>query len=144
MDQITLKFFMENVSKPNGEEGCWIWTGKVRNNGYGRWILPGQDLHPHRLIFEHFNGPLGNLQCCHRCDNRLCVNPTHLFKGTNANNHKDMAVKGRGTGKLTKEQVLEIKRLIGLGLTNIAIAKGNNFSRQTVNQIRKGLVYSYV
>lgn len=79
---------------------CWEWCGTIGSHGYGVIGKGGKDskiLTTHRLAFEICNGgiPLG-LYVLHRCDNRRCVNPHHLFLGTHLDNVRDMLAKGRG------------------------------------------------
>ena len=90
----------KTIPEPNS--GCWIWLGVVRNSGYGL-IGVGSDVDGtrtmksvHRVAYEEFVGeiPTG-LYVLHRCDNKLCVNPEHLFVGTQADNMRDMHIKGR-------------------------------------------------
>jgi hypothetical protein len=85
--------FWNNISVINN---CWVWLGKRSSNGYGLFYMNGSDKRAHRLAYQFRFGeiPEGKL-ICHKCDNRLCINPDHLFAGSAKDNMDDMISKGR-------------------------------------------------
>ena len=77
-------------------DDCWIWNGAIRTSGYGGFSLNGKNCYAHRVSYEIHSGKIEkNLFVLHRCDNRKCVKPQHLFLGTQEDNMKDMNKKGR-------------------------------------------------
>jgi hypothetical protein len=98
--------------------GCWLWMGKLHPRGYGRFRGKTGDMAP-RFSYECYRGEIPpGMQVCHKCDNPQCVNPDHLFLGTNQDNVDDKVRKGRHpvgetctSAKLTEAQVLEARAL---------------------------------
>ena len=136
--------FCEKIDGSDSDE-CWEWTAARSSAGYGVIGAPGRRslLLAHRVAWELINGSIPDgLLACHRCDNRGCVNPRHLFLGTIKDNAVDMAEKGRSThgernpnAKLTYEEVEAIRRLRSEGLTQKEIAGQFGISRVTVTNV---------
>lgn len=78
------------------DSGCWEWTGRTTPRGYGTIFIDGKGYLTHRVAWTITNGfiPKG-LYICHHCDNRKCINPDHLFLGTQKDNIQDCILKGR-------------------------------------------------
>ena len=112
---------------PTLKTACWLWTGWMGEHGYGLYHVPGSRAAgvrrastTHRYAWEQWNGPIPDgLKALHKCDVRACVNPAHLFLGTDQDNMDDMYAKGRGRkargeevtlAKVTEDQVREIRK----------------------------------
>ena len=108
------KHMMSNIILKNN---CFEWQKSRDQNGYGETSFKHVTLSAHRVTFLLFKGPIPlNHEVCHTCDNPPCINPDHLFSGTDLENVRDKVNKGRHifgekvkVSKLTNEQVLEIK-----------------------------------
>jgi len=138
---------------PDGEEGCWCWSGGKTWDGYGKVRWKGKTYRAHRLSYEAYHQetiPKGKL-VLHTCDERTCINPAHLFIGTHKDNMHDMKKKGRQTfgtsnptSKLTEENVLEIRHRLCKGQTNREIAKVYGVSNSTISQINTRKIWKHV
>jgi len=86
-------YFWSLVKKSS--TGCWLWRGGTFGNGYGRVHFRGRRRPAHRVAWQLAHGRITpKLLCCHRCDNKLCVRPTHLFLGSQKDNMQDWTQKG--------------------------------------------------
>ncbi len=132
---------------------CWHWIGPKFTNGYGAFKSRGVDHIAHRVAFEIYNGrtPIGVLM--HTCDNRQCVNPSHLIEGTVEANIADKVSKCRsgaprgidsGRGKLTDAQVLDIVSRRASGATCKALAAEYGVTSACISVISRRKQRAYV
>ena len=137
------------MADPNS--GCWLWTGLVDKNGYGRITVSYKGDKAHRVSYEQYVGPIPDgLIVCHKCDTPACINPDHLFLGTHADNIADRDAKGRhvpsygesnGSAKLTAASVMAIRAARG---KQREIAAKFDISQQTVSNIKRGRIWAHI
>lgn len=111
--------------------GCWLWTGFLLRDGYGGFAIGGGPVSAHRFSWSIKNGEIPDGMCVlHRCDVACCVNPDHLFLGTQQTNIADKVAKNRqargerhGMSKLSDDDVKSIgvlKNMVGMKAKDIA------------------------
>ena len=138
-------FLSNTIPEPN--TGCYIWLGHQLPNGYGKASLTieGKPIRlAHRISWILHNGTIPNGEfVLHKCDNRICVNPDHLFLGSAKDNTQDMLSKFRmaygeshGNTTLTTEEINNIRELYKTGkYSQDAIGKIYNISQSGISQI---------
>jgi len=145
----------EKIIKKSEKFGeCWNYIGYGGKLGYVLTTFDGKWVKAHRLSYMAFKGEIPiNLQICHTCDNRICVNPEHLYLGTPKDNARDRGLRGRkactlgsknGASKLSEEQVIEIKKMLNIGKSLPEIAKLFNARRENIWCIKKGISWSHI
>jgi hypothetical protein len=132
--------------------GCWNWVGAKTPYGYGQLRFDRKVKYVHRCSYEIHCGPIPDgLFVCHHCDNRACINPTHLFLGTNADNTADRHAKGRdgrlfgadqNGAKLTEASVLAIRA--AHGITQGKLAEQYGVSQSMISCIRLGKNWTHI
>lgn len=99
--------FWEKVEKT---DSCWIWIGAKKRQGYGVFVIDGKQKLAHRIAYSLTRGPVPeSVVLLHACDNRMCVNPSHLVPGTNQQNREDMFYKGRDPGGQWRKTIVDIQ-----------------------------------
>jgi hypothetical protein len=135
--------FLTNVRKT---EDCWLWEAGTHKFGYGEFRSRGVLYRAHRFSYELAFGPIGpGVEVLHTCDNPRCVNPDHLYIGSQADNGRDTAVRDRvGTRKLTPSDVHEIRHLIDRGDSLASIARTYGVSGTCIGWIKTGKNWKYL
>lgn len=137
---------------PVTESGCWIWMGALNPvSGYGCLTAENKVQTAHRRSWKIHRGPIpAGQNVCHHCDIRCCVNPDHLYLGTQRENLRDMVKRGRGrkvlgearpTAKLTDETVRAIR---ASSKSNRALAVEYSVSYGVVGKVRRRSAWSHV
>lgn len=146
LSQVEITKFFEGVEI---KDGCWEWKKSMANNGYGLFSMRRgnrKTFSAHRISWSYHNQksiPKG-MYICHTCDNRKCVNPSHLYLGTSSDNNTDTIIRNRGNrrigdkcswSKITEKQVEEI---IESSEKQSALAARYGVDQSTISQIKTG------
>lgn len=155
--------FWAKVAKA-GDADCWLWLGaKDKRSGYGLFRGEGTSK-AHRFVWALAHGPIPEGLCvCHTCDVPACVNPAHLFLGTQAENVADMLRKGRAvppthpyllgkqareqsinTAKMSEAQVGELRRRYASGEKSRDLASAFGISQTHVTRITRRRFWQHV
>ncbi len=155
--------FWSKVNKSTGlgpDGTCWEWIAANNGVGYGRFVLNGKLVYPHRYIYEQTNGPITiNEIVMHICNNPKCINPDHLKSGTQKDNQKYMSSCGRqvfqknpekirgennGMAILKESDIYEIRNLrkSGFLLKEIAVRYGVSLTK--ISQILNGKAWAHI
>lgn len=133
------KRFLEKVEQK--ESGCHEWASTLHRDGYGKFYFRSRQEQAHRASYKLFIGEIpSKLWVLHKCDNRKCVNPKHLFLGDSVANVRDMDKKRRrGTRcSLTKKQADGVLGLLAEGYAQETIAKRLGIHQTAVSRIKLG------
>lgn len=140
-------------------DGCWYWTAGVNTGGYGRIFIKKiggkkERMLAHRLSFLLYKGEISQgLLVCHSCDNPLCVNPDHLFLGTQLDNVRDRDNKGRrpapigsknNSAKINEYDVLEIRNMRSQKISYKEISDRYGLSVVTIKNICSNRTWKHV
>lgn len=153
----TAENFWSKVTKlPNG---CWEWIGACNSTGYGNVAWHGKVYVSHRVaaylsgLVSSMSAPKNSRELTHvlhKCDNRKCCNPAHFFLGSFTDNQLDAYKKKRKAqpkgsdhvnAKLTKEQVMDIRRRYSNGEYQVPLAKEFNVSQRCISLVVRGETY---
>ncbi|HLL75570.1 MAG TPA: HNH endonuclease [Pyrinomonadaceae bacterium] len=152
--------FWHKVDMSGGQDVCWLWTGYVRESGYGVCCFRAVEYKAHRIAFFLSNGLLRtDMLVLHSCDNRRCCNPQHLRQGTPRQNSQDSVKRGRNTrlrgerngkAKLTRGRVDSIRKMLRnvaagrLKMYQYQIAEQHGVSAATVSYLKNGGRWDHV
>lgn len=142
---------LERFSKhvmPEPNSGCWLWLGTESAHGYGQIRINGKWMLAHRLSHEIHKGSIPEgASVLHHCDNRLCVNPDHIYPGSAADNVRDMVSRQRnrrgsdhGHAKMTESNAREI---LASTLSNEELGQRFGVSRTAVYHVRIGKTWKH-
>jgi hypothetical protein len=159
---LAVQRFWAKVSLPEDLDACWEWIGAEFGKGYGGFWLENDWWRAHRAAWYMFNGPIPDgMMVCHKCDNRKCVNPKHLFLGSASDNAQDCTTKGRnpsqaqpeklargercGAAKLTEGDVVDIRQRYAVGnVSQRQLAADYGVDQGTIKHAIRGTTWAHV
>jgi len=155
---MSVKERLLSSANTNDKGVCWEWMKRINNHGYGSIGVNGKTRLAHRVSFETFNFTIPNgLIVCHKCDNKKCINPEHLFLGTHKDNTQDMIKKCRqrppegqehwhfnGKHKLRIVDVIKIKEQLSKGVSAVKISSEFNVTASSIYGIKSNKTWRHV
>lgn len=134
---------------PEPMSGCWLWDGTLQQDGYGQLSVRGASFRAHRLGYEIHRGPVPRgLYVLHRCDNRACVNPDHLYAGTNLDNIRDAVTRNRhATGQRNSQSKLTeviVRTIRASSQSDCDLARKYGVSSVAIRNARYGATWRWV
>ena len=126
------------------ETGCHEWQAGLARGGYGKF-QSDKTMTAHRFAYSRFVGEIGDKHVLHKCDNRKCVNPDHLFLGTSADNVADMDAKNRrgSYSTTTLEFAAEVKKLLAERYSQQYVADKFGVSQALISRIHRNVKKFY-
>lgn len=146
--------FFDKISLDIPASSCWIWQAQKDKDGYGRFHYKGKSQSASRVAYQLFVGSIpSGLFVLHICDVRACVKPNHLYLGTQADNIRDRDERAKrrnwnirgekhGRAKLTKDQVIEIKK--NNSDSDIVLGSQYGVTRSAIYHIRRGYNWKHI
>lgn len=139
-------------SRVDKSDRCWLWMGHRNALGYGKLSVEGRFVPVHRAAWIDCVGEIPDgLFVCHRCDNPPCVNPAHLFLGTQEDNVADRDAKNRtargesqGGAKLTDDTAREILDMLADGISQTALAKEYGITQGAISHMVCGRTWNHI
>ena len=142
------------MSRIEIKDSCWVWKGWVSPKGYGYIRVGNNCKSTHRVSYEVFIGDIEKGMCvCHTCDNPSCINPEHLWIGSNQDNAIDREKKGRGRNnkgenhgrsKLKESDIPTILKLLEDGIYQREIARRHGVHQATIFRVSKKKSWKHV
>lgn len=148
-EQIYADFLAKIEKLPSG---CWEYRGTIEKCGYGVLQIGKKQWRAHRYMYVQVHGPVTDDVCIlHKCDNRPCVNPDHLYAGSHCDNMRDKGQRGgsdgmrNGRAKITDDQVREIRRLYDAKeLTQVELAARFGIGQSAISEIVRRTHWTHI
>jgi HNH endonuclease len=135
MSPLTLTKFLGQINMTD-PDNCWDWIGAVDGAGYGTITVHYKQLSVHRVVYQLFRGGIPDGMCvCHRCDNKLCANPIHLYLGTVADNNRHACESGLRR-RYKRVGHIEAGKILTSDKSNRALAEKLGRSQATIARVR--------